>query len=235
MGDEPGSQMTGVCKRASVGSEREQVRSPCPGLNAAANHGFIPCDGKDIAEEDIIIGLKNAFNIGEEVAKGLFKGAIGLNPNHPNATTFSLDDLGGEGNHEHDASLSRKDRFFGDPVEFDDKIWNDTLGCFPTDNITVPQLALARESRRAQSRATNPEHKFTTTNERDSWVECTTFFTVMADGRSGQVNKAFVDYLFRHERLPTEIGWQRRDTELQPSELSRYVEMLKEATAAQEA
>lgn len=80
------------------------VRSPCPMLNALANHGLLPHDGKNITEEQTATALKLSINLNEDVAKSQFQEALGTNPT-PGATTFSLDDLSRHNIIEHDASL----------------------------------------------------------------------------------------------------------------------------------
>ena len=42
------------------------VRSPCPGLNACANHGFIPHSGKGNTLDNLIPGLSECFNMGTD-------------------------------------------------------------------------------------------------------------------------------------------------------------------------
>lgn len=81
-----------------------QERSPCPLLNALANHGYLPHDGKDLSEEKTVHVLENILSIGKELAVSLFKGGLTTNPD-ANATTFSLADLKRHKILEHDASL----------------------------------------------------------------------------------------------------------------------------------
>ena len=45
-------------------------RGPCPGLNAAANHGFIPRNGI-LNTEQTISGLAEAYSMGADIAAGL--------------------------------------------------------------------------------------------------------------------------------------------------------------------
>lgn len=73
-------------------------------LNALANHGYLPHNGKVISEESTINALGNILNIEESLSKILLQGGLTTNPNE-NATTFSLADLSRHGILEHDASL----------------------------------------------------------------------------------------------------------------------------------
>jgi hypothetical protein len=73
-------------------------------LNSLANHGFLPHSGKGIKLSDTVHALDVALNIGEDIAKDLFGFAATTNP-EPNATEFSLENLGRHNILEHDASL----------------------------------------------------------------------------------------------------------------------------------
>ncbi|KAF1973925.1 Cloroperoxidase, partial [Bimuria novae-zelandiae CBS 107.79] len=44
-------------------------RGPCPALNAAANHGFLPRSGI-VSASQVVVGLKEAFNVGFNFAFG---------------------------------------------------------------------------------------------------------------------------------------------------------------------
>lgn len=74
-------------------------------LNSLANHGFLPHSGKGINRNDTIHALGTALNINEALASNLFNFAATTNP-EPNATEFSLENLGRHNVLEHDASLS---------------------------------------------------------------------------------------------------------------------------------
>lgn len=74
-------------------------------LNSLANHGFLPHSGKGIMLNDTIHALGEALNIDADVSKTLFGFAATTNP-VPNATEFSLENLGRHNVLEHDASLS---------------------------------------------------------------------------------------------------------------------------------
>ena len=39
------------------------IRGPCPGLNALANHGYLPRDGKNIHVTDIVTAMDNYLGI----------------------------------------------------------------------------------------------------------------------------------------------------------------------------
>jgi hypothetical protein len=74
-------------------------------LNALANHGFLPHDGKNIDLNTTIDALGTALNGDADISTYLFKGAVKSNIATPNATSFSLNDLGNHNIVEHDASM----------------------------------------------------------------------------------------------------------------------------------
>jgi hypothetical protein len=94
-------------------------------------------------------------------------------------------------------NCSRSDRFFANPLPFNETVWNETASFFKTPEITVQQLADARMARLATSERTNPQHKTSLLADGFSWGECASFFEIMADGTTGTVKKEFIEYWLR--------------------------------------
>ncbi|KAL4861205.1 hypothetical protein BDV12DRAFT_208265 [Aspergillus spectabilis] len=207
----------------------EDSRGPCPGLNTLANHGYLPRNGKSITLDILKDAMLDGFNIANSDAVILFLQAIRTSPNYPLTRSFDLADLGRHGILEHDISLSRSDAYFADPNPFNETVWAETASYFTTPMITVDQVAKARMARLATSKQTNPEHELSALADGFSWGECASFFEIMADGTTGTVNKTFIEYWFRNERMPTEIGWQRRPTTMQSAERLKYTRLLMES------
>lgn len=104
------------------------LRSPCPALNAAANHGILPRNGRDIDLETVGAAVLLAYNMTYETM--LVVGTPGLTTSTTgNASTFHLSDLAQHTPQavEHDGSLSRDDAYFGDALSFSWDAWNRTL------------------------------------------------------------------------------------------------------------
>ncbi|KAL4783823.1 Chloroperoxidase [Aspergillus varians] len=211
----------------------EDSRGPCPGLNTLANHGYLPRNGKGINLDILADGMLKGFNIANSDALILFFQAIRTSPKFPWTDSFDLADLGRHGILEHDISLSRSDAYFANPSPFNATVWAETSSYFTTPMITVQQVAKARMGRLATSKATNPEFELSTLADGFSWGECASFFEIMADGTTGTVDKRFIDYWLRNERMPTEIGWQRRNTTMPSSEREKYSKLLMEAAGVQ--
>ncbi|KAL4803342.1 Chloroperoxidase [Aspergillus unguis] len=206
----------------------DDSRGPCPGLNTLANHGYLPRDGRNITLDKLKDGMLEGFNIAHSDADLLFFQAVRTSP-ELFSDHFDLANLGRHGILEHDISLSRSDAYFANPRPFNETVWAETMSYFTTPMITVKQLAEARMGRLATSKKTNPEFSLSWLADGFSWGECASFFEIMADGTTGTVNRTYIDYWFRHERMPTEIGWQRRNTTMPSSERQKYSELLAEA------
>jgi hypothetical protein len=204
-------------------------RGPCPGLNTLANHGYLPRDGKSIDLNTLAEGMLTGFNIERADAVLLFTQAIRTSPKYPVTRSFDLSDLGREQILEHDISLSRSDAFFADPNPFNETVWAESVAFFDTEFITIQQVADARMARLATSQATNPEHSLSRLADGFSWGEMASFFEIMADGTTGTVEKKFIEYWLKNERMPTEIGWQRRTTTMRGSERIAFTRRLMEA------
>lgn len=108
------------------------ARSACPGINALANHGWLPHDGRNITRDMLIEAVRSGFGFDLPpsdpiFATSVFDQAINDTANialHPEKTSFDMDAVNTHnGPIEFDGSLSRKDDFFGSPVPFDKCTW----------------------------------------------------------------------------------------------------------------
>jgi hypothetical protein len=122
-----------------------EVRSPCPVLNALANHGFIPRDGKNLGKDVMLSAMGEALNVSTEVGTTIFGAGLQTSSN-PESGTFSLEDLNKHNIIEHDGSLSRKDTSTGDGHTFCSDIFTEYLSHFNNQDITIPAQAAARWS-----------------------------------------------------------------------------------------
>jgi len=94
-----------------VAPNKDESRSPCPALNALANHGFIDQSGRDITFFALVQALREVYNISLPLALLLSIGGFLLcRPKSKFfSTTIDLHDLARHNKIEHDASLSRDD------------------------------------------------------------------------------------------------------------------------------
>lgn len=87
------------------------ARSPCPALNALANHGYLPRDGKNVSAFDLIRALREGYNLSFPLAFLLAFGAVLILGQY---RSISLADLARHNLIEHDASLFHRDAREGD-------------------------------------------------------------------------------------------------------------------------
>ncbi|KZS87536.1 Cloroperoxidase [Sistotremastrum niveocremeum HHB9708] len=88
-------------------------RSPCPALNALANHGYLPHDGKEISLRQLIRALTEVFNLSTPLALVLAVGGV-LLCGSVAKLTLTLHDLALHNRIEHDASLVHDNAHVGD-------------------------------------------------------------------------------------------------------------------------
>ncbi|KAJ7140587.1 Chloroperoxidase [Mycena crocata] len=82
------------------------VRSVCPAINAMANHGYIPRDGKNISAYAIFSGLRACYGLSTPLAAFLTAGGWIL---IKRIRSIALSDLGLHNAIEHDASVVHLD------------------------------------------------------------------------------------------------------------------------------
>lgn len=211
-----------------------KVRSPCPGLNSAANHGFINHNGKNLTIPALITGLKAALGIGADFTTAI--GAAGLlsSPN-PLLGSFNLDDLDKHNFPiEHDASLSRADAFFGNDHSFNSTYFDMFLSNFgnaATTNIT--SASKAKYSRVLNSRAVDPTFTYGPREYLLSYGESALYLQTMASSpTSANAPLAYVEDFFENERLPYALGWRPSTTPITLLSLANMISQLIEANGA---
>lgn len=127
-------------------------RSPCPGLNALANQGYIPRDGRNIDPAQLAEAMLEVMNL--DIAP--FQTEIDTTLAHSttgNSSTFNLEDSNVHNDIEIDGSLSRKDLYFGDNIHFDQTIWDQSSSKFEGDIITIRTAAYSRRYRTSMAEA----------------------------------------------------------------------------------
>ncbi|KAJ4303280.1 hypothetical protein N0V90_002173 [Kalmusia sp. IMI 367209] len=201
-------------------------------LNTLTNHGFLPHSGKGITLDDTKHALGTALNFDDEFSQFLFNFAVQTNP-VPNATEFSLENLGRHNVLEHDASLTRADYYWHhDSVSFNRTVYEETRSYWTTPSITIQQAADARLARYITSNTTNPEYSLSQLGDAFSAGESAAYVVVLGDKLAGTVPRKFVEYLFENERLPIKLGWKRAEEPFTDEDLNRGMELIVNATGA---
>ena len=157
----------------------------------------------------LLKGLAEGLNMGADftVAVG---GAGLLSSPDPLAGAFDLDDLDMHNFPiEHDASLSRKDAYFGNDYSFYNPNWQQVLKTYAGMKKTnIPKAAEARHVRFNDSQTKNPEFVYGLREFIFSYGETAIYLQTMSDPVSGVANIDYIRSLFEQEKLPYELGWR---------------------------
>ncbi|KAK4224483.1 Chloroperoxidase [Podospora fimiseda] len=195
----------------------EDSRSPCPGLNSMANHGWLPRSGKNIDLATFQAATKNAFNFEPHILDGVFQDAINFNfTTTGNRSTINLEDLKAHDTIEMDGSLSRNDFYFGDDLHFDPVIWSTTanrLGlydCGETEAdkwVTVETAGIARALRVRDAKVANPQFNASSRQQMGSPGTTALYLASLWNDTEGAILKTWVRSYFEKERLPYLLGY----------------------------
>ncbi|KAK0240905.1 Chloroperoxidase [Armillaria nabsnona] len=187
------------------------LRSPCPGLNTLANHGFLPQDGRNIVVNMCLTPTADGFNIDRSVLFPVVEYFL-LSTKTPLSDSFTLDDLKLHGIIEHDASLSRSDYTLGDSLHFNETVYTTLTQSNPASTTSTPRPR--GKSRRNGSLTTPSPTLVSPTPSRSAsrTGESALYLSVMGDPVTGVAFKKFMDVFFRQERMPIEEGWTKPST-----------------------
>ncbi|USP75725.1 uncharacterized protein yc1106_02999 [Curvularia clavata] len=218
------------------------VRGPCPGLNALANHNFLPHSGKNFTLDNVKYALKTAYNISEDVSLLLNSAALGTNPG---GSTWGLDTLSKHNVLEHDGSLTRSDNALsGDSTTFNRTIYERTRSFWTAEDITFKMAANARLARMLDSLKANTKFSIAEQVVGFSHLETAVYMIVFGDRKTKTATKEHVEYFFgkfyipqlyglrcgwtgaddcaENERLPVELGWKTPDTVITGTDVREY-------------
>ncbi|CZT23931.1 related to chloroperoxidase [Ramularia collo-cygni] len=199
-------------------------RSPCPGLNSLANHGFLNHNGKDITIPQLVKGGREGMNMGADFMSII--GAVGLQSSpFPSSGKFDLSDLDQHNFPiEHDGSLSRQDAFFGDNYDFNKTIFNQFLSNFHgAAKTTIPTTSKARYSRIQDSQARNPTFTYGALQFLLSSGETGLYVQTMSSPVENSARLDYIKMMFEKERLPFNIGWRASKTQITLMTLGQYI------------
>ncbi|KAF3932348.1 Chloroperoxidase [Dactylellina cionopaga] len=124
-------------------------RSPCPGLNALANQGYLPRDGKNYTVPMVHAALMKALHMSPTAAWAL---TTALKPLLRPDGTFDLVDTRRHNVIEHDASFSRLDFHQGDNYTVQPHMVQAIIDDAEGGDITLRTLAKTFIRRRMESR-----------------------------------------------------------------------------------
>ncbi|KAF1941403.1 Cloroperoxidase [Clathrospora elynae] len=224
-------------------------RGPCPMLNTLANHGFLPREGRNFTLPIVKHALGTGLNVSDDITEELFNFALTTNP-APNATTWGLDTLGNHNILEHDASLrsvlilstpytefalpfgSRSDKYFtDDAVTFNSTVYDQTRAYWTGDLIDIQMAANARLARMIDSVKYNPRFALSELAGEFSAGEGAGYMLVFGNRTEKTARRDLVEYFFKNERLPTELGWKIPTTVISLDDLNNFSEYIINATS----
>lgn len=170
-------------------------RSPCPWLNALANHGFLPRNGRAITRELLEVGFSESFNFEPGALEA--PTAAALTTASRRDGSFDLrDTLKHNIALEHDGSLSREDRFFGDNLSFNPDIWNTIIVQFTEPTISIELANKVRQDRIAAAQAINPQFTLEGSNTMNSIGETSLYLLAFGVRVEGNANVQFLRTIF---------------------------------------
>ncbi|RHY06992.1 hypothetical protein DYB25_009593 [Aphanomyces astaci] len=193
--------------------------SPCPFLNAFANHGLLPRTGITV---DNIKSALTIFQVDEALQK-LFTGSTitslgsvaaakeeGATEDAEPPKTLSLSSLGQHNAMEHDASLTRPDAGLGDSVKLDSALL-DQLVALSADGqyITKAHIGHFRAIREEHSKANNDAFVFDAKQQFLAYAEAALLLLALRDS-TGNIKVDWLKLVFEQEKLPLELGWEVR-------------------------
>jgi len=188
------------------------LRSPCPAVNALANHGYIPRDGRNVSSTDIRtamteLGVSNAIRTTFTYAAYLehqdhpptgfwafirnpfayLLRQFGVRSSHQQAAngtaSLNLDQLSRHGAIEHDVSLSRHDFNQGDNTIPQKDLIADLIGCSADGKvITATDLAKLRLRRLGQQKMENTDLQYGAEQHQLACGESALILTVFGTG-----------------------------------------------------
>lgn len=135
------------------------VRSACPGLNALANHYFLPHNGKGITKNAAVQAMADGLNVGQDVADLLWGGAHHWKLTHKDPTfgeVFDLDEVSRHGGIEHDGSLTRLDAAEGDNRSINPGLVAKFMATFKGGDVTSEVAAKVLDTRIKSNKQENP-------------------------------------------------------------------------------
>jgi hypothetical protein len=140
-------------------------RSACPMINAMANHGILPHDGKDISFTELSTKIRQTYNFASTFCYFVPKSAADFLNRSYWTGRFNLEELSLHNAIEHDASLTRQDTaLVPDQGKPDLKLVQDLLkeatGKMPdgSPRLTMSDLSRALSKRRVDARKTNKDY-----------------------------------------------------------------------------
>ncbi|KAI0356955.1 Cloroperoxidase [Trametes cingulata] len=180
-------------------------RCSCPALNAMANHGLLPRDGKNIRFNELSSAIRRVFNFAPTFCffvPNYIANALGRSYR---TDYFDLSDIDAHNCIEHDASLTRVETYENpDQGKIALPLVDELLRCGtgPGGDLTPADLSRLLGKRRVQAKASNPKYSSAFIHNMFGSSNASTLLTIFG----GKLND--VRPLLSEERIPD--GWEPR-------------------------
>ncbi|KAF5392876.1 hypothetical protein D9757_000869 [Collybiopsis confluens] len=188
-------------------------RSACPMLNAMANHGILPHDGKNITFTTLSETVHSTYNFAPSFCYFAPNYIAGILKRDYSKDTFDLADLSVHNGIEHDASLTREDTFHqpdqGKPhLPFIEELLSMASGKNPKIKgddpkavlLTSDDLARYSAKRRIEAKEHNPEFSMAIQHRMFGSSNSSTLLRICG-GRVSDLRSFLIE-----ERIPQ--GWE---------------------------
>ena len=213
------------------------LRSPCPVVNAFANHGLIPRDGRNVRAHDLDTAMKGlglsltirkilvwgAFFERYDNQPSFFRNPLGYLHWHfgirdinqqdsEKVTCLNLDQLSRHGAIEHDVSMTRRDYAQGgdNHSKQDDLVEQLLRSSGDGSYITTTDFAKLRRTRLEQQKRDNPELNFPGVLHWVTAGQIAAIQRVFGQGdKECRIPVNYMEALFGEERLPVREGWTK--------------------------
>ncbi|KIS69141.1 uncharacterized protein UMAG_03112 [Mycosarcoma maydis] len=190
-------------------------RGPCPGLNTIANHGYLPRSGV-INPIDLIVGTFLGLNLSPDLA-GILAAISFVGMGDLLQMKLSIGGrygLGGGLSHhgilEGDASVTRKDNYFGNSWDADPKLVKQFIqetNTYGKGNVNIWSLANSRYRAWDYGRKNNPVFDFNPWRMLVAYGE-SGFVHEVLRGSFVKFDETMIKNWFIDERFPK--GWSKR-------------------------
>ncbi|KAF8902549.1 heme-thiolate peroxidase [Gymnopilus junonius] len=184
-------------------------RCSCPALNAMANHGILPHDGKNIKFNELGPKIRTTYNFASTFCFFVPNFAANMLNRSYSKDTFDLADLDLHNGIEHDASLTREDSALVSDqskphIPYVKELLASASGKDKDGNplLTPKDLSDYSAKRRVDARATNPHFTLDFFHKVFGSSNSSTMLTIFG-GRISDLESILVE-----ERIPE--GWESR-------------------------
>ncbi|KAI4264873.1 MAG: hypothetical protein L6R42_000041 [Xanthoria sp. 1 TBL-2021] len=215
------------------------LRSPCPIVNAFANYGLIPRNGRNVRAEELDTAIKEIglsliirktfvwgafFECYDKRLSGLKEfirsplaylywhfGIRNINQQDSDKTAcLDLDQLSRHGAIEYDVSMTRRDFAQGGDNHSKQEDLVDQLLQSSSSYLTSSDFAKLRRKRLEQQKKDNPELCFPSVLHWVTAGQIAAIQTVFGHAdKEYRIPVSYAEALFRDERLPVKEGWQK--------------------------